>query len=244
MKNITMISILLLTISTLIIGCNDPEMNDPIDNDPVEMDGCDKLFPPQDTVILSHTAFTRTHYPTRIKVFQADTIAEGDIVMLGNSLTEQGGNWNVKLDRTNVKNRGIAGDNTDGVTARLNELICKKPSVVFILIGTNDLFISFGPERISKNIHSIGDTLATKLPESRIIIQTIMPLGLGHDKKSKLLEINDLLKGMGNREYELLDTYQHMANESGDLPSEHTYDGVHLTPDGYAKWVAFLKTNL
>lgn len=234
----------LLTITSLCSGCNESDINDPEDHDSLQVSICDKLYPPTDTLISSHTSFTRTNYPARIKVFQADTIDEGDIVMLGNSLTQQGGNWGFKLDRQNVKNRGIAGDNTDGVLARLNELICRKPSIIFIMIGTNDLFIGYGADRVAANIKEIGSTLVDELPNSRVIVQTIMPLGAGNDKKSKLIAINELLKGYDDTAYELLDTYQYMANEAGDLPQAYTYDGVHLTDDGYARWVELLKTQL
>jgi len=243
-QKIIAFSILLILVATITKGCQKFETDDKIQIAPSENTICMKLYPPLDTVIASHTTFTRFNYAARIRVFMADTIDQGDIVMLGNSLTEKGGNWNTKLERINVKNRGIAGDNTDGVLARLNELICMKPSTVFIMIGTNDLFLSYNPERIKENIDSIGSLLATKLPESEIIVQTIMPLGSGHDKKSKLISINDLLKGIKNHEYKLLDTYQHMADENGDLPAAYTYDNVHLSPTGYTKWVEFIKSKI
>lgn len=232
--------LLTLQLTLMAIACEESEPTMP----GLEMTRCDQLFPSADTVIVTHTDFTKTNYPARIKVFQADTIDEGDIVMLGNSLTEQGGNWNVKLAKTIVKNRGIAGDNTDGVRARLNELLCRKPSMVFIMIGTNDLFISYSAEKVAQNIDSIGSTLAKELPDTRIVVQTIMPLGAGNIKKSKLLAINEQLKTFENTGYEILDTFRHMANESGDLPQEYTHDGVHLTVVGYDRWVQLLKSKL
>lgn len=221
-----------------LIACTESEIQPKesgVDDQP-----CAQLFPPLDTLISTHTNFTKTNYPSRIKVFQADTIDEGDIVMLGNSLTQQGGNWGSKLDLPNVKNRGISGDNTDGVMARLNEMICRKPSVVFIMIGTNDLWVNYNAEKVAQNIDSIGSILALALVDSRVIVQTIMPLELGHSRKDKLMDINESLKATDERPYELLDTFKHMANEAGDLPAEYTHDGVHLTPEGYDKWVELL----
>lgn len=238
-----MVSFIMLFTVILFPCCSESGMIDPV-IDSLEVDNCASLFPPEDTVIVSHTNFTKTNYPARIKVFKADTIDEGDIVMLGNSLTQEGGNWNIKLDVTNAKNRGISGDNTDGALARLNELICRKPSVVFMMVGTNDLFLSYSPEKVAHNIDTIGTILSTELPQARIIVQTIMPLGAGHNKKSKVLEINNLLKAIDGSTYELLDTYEHMANEAGDLPEEYTYDGVHLTAEGYSLWSGFLSAEL
>ena len=234
---------LIIYISTF---CSCSESNSPVPEEipPFETDLCRNLYPPADSVIATHTDFTKTNYPARIKVFQADTVDEGDIVMLGNSLTEQGGNWNIRLGKTNVKNRGIAGDNTDGVRARLNEIICQKPSAVFLMIGTNDLFISYSAEKVAQNIDSIGSKLANALPSTKIVVQTVMPLGIGNSKKTKLLNINNQLRSFESTAYTLMDTYQHMANEAGDLPEEYTYDGVHLTNQGYERWIALIKSNL
>ena len=39
----------------------------------------------------------------------------GGIVFLGNSITEQGGDWGKRLGWSSLKNRGISGDVTEGV---------------------------------------------------------------------------------------------------------------------------------
>lgn len=234
-----MTSIFISLLASIMISCEESDVQEPDIIEPI-VSICDNLYPPLDTVIVSHTAWTKTNYPNRLKKFMEDTISTGDIVMLGNSLTEQGGNWSVRLGQSNVKNRGIAGDNTDGVLARLNELLCNAPSIVFIMIGTNDLFTRYSAEKIAENIDQIATTLLQELSETRVVVQTLMPLGEGHPQKIKLIAVNDLLRGMNERAYELIDTYQEMANDSGDLPTDYTNDGVHLTSTGYGKWSQFL----
>ncbi len=234
---------LLIFLSHFTTGCEENGVAVEI-SDSLVVSPCSRLYPPLDTVILGHTNFTRGNYPARIKVFQADTISSGDIVMLGNSLTEMGGNWNTKLGITTVKNRGISGDNTNGVMARLDELLCRDPSLVFLMIGTNDLFLTDSPTEIAKRIDSIGSRLATGLPDARIFVQTIMPLGAGHSQKQKAIQINGLIKAVVDPDYVVLDTYQHMADENGDLPAAFTYDDIHLTPEGYVHWVTLLKENI
>jgi lysophospholipase L1-like esterase len=237
---IKMTAILIFLLNSIILGCQESEVQEPDIDTQIIADICNNLYPPMDTVITSHTSWTKTNYPKRITKFKEDTIISGDIVMLGNSLTEQGGNWEVRLGQPNVKNRGISGDNTDGVLARLNELLCNEPSMVFIMIGTNDLFTSYSSEKVTENIDQIATMLSQGLPNSRIVVQTIMPLAEGNDKKTKLIAINDLLMALGTRDYELVDTYQEMVNDSGDLLPEFTEDGVHLTSTGYRKWSEFL----
>lgn len=237
-----MMPILTLLIASILTGCNQSEMQKIDSDDPLATSICDMLYPPIDTVITSHTNFTRNHYPKRINKFKEDTIASGDIVMLGNSLTEQGGNWEVRLGQPDVKNRGIAGDNSDGVLARLNEILCGEPSMVFIMIGTNDLWTNYTVVEVGWKIDQIGTALANSLPESSIYVQTLMPLGEGHEKMQRLNDINKEINGFVDKPFQVIDTYTAMSNDLGVLTANLTTDGVHLTSAGYGKWVTFLKS--
>lgn len=203
-----------------------------------------ELYPPTDIVIESHSDWTKTHYPERIEEFKQDSILPNSIVMIGNSLTEQGGDWSERLDIEGVKNRGISGDNTHGVLARLGEIICAKPKVVTIMIGTNDLWTDYSAVEVGENIDKIATTLSEALPESEIYVQTIMPLEKDHEMTSRLASINLEIRSFQNREYQILDTFEVMANTEGYLVSSLTNDGVHLTESGYIKWVSFLKKHI
>jgi len=243
LQMIPMTSLLFILLSLSMTNCQEESgpNPDPIPEDQNEIALCDLLYPPLDTVITSHTNFTRSNYPKRIKKFMEDTIASGDIVMLGNSLTEQGGNWEVRLGQPEVKNRGIAGDNADGVLARLNEILCGEPSIVFVMVGTNDLWTNYTVEEVGLKIDQIGTILTTSLPESTIYIQTLMPLGEGHEKTERLNAINNDINGLTDKSFQVIDTYRAMSNDEGILVEELTTDGVHLTSAGYAQWVIFLK---
>jgi lysophospholipase L1-like esterase len=68
--------------------------------------------------------------------------------MLGDSLTEWG-NWHELVPEHRIINRGIAGDTSSGVLDRLQEVIERRPKVVFVMIGTNDIglqSVDFLPE--------------------------------------------------------------------------------------------------
>lgn len=256
-----LLSPLLYLILSLFLGCNDPEEeivkvdeeqevieeeNDEEEekkeeSEPVISNPCGyPLYPPLDTVITSHTSWAKSNYPKRLAIFKNDTILPTNIVMLGNSLTEQGGNWSFKIGNDEkVNNRGIAGDNCDGALARLGEIICAKPKSVFVMIGTNDLWTNYTVEEIGAKINEIGTTLVDSLAESAIYVQTLMPLGKGHEKADRLNDINTALNAFKDTPYQLIDTYTAMAADDA-LPVEFTTDGVHLTAAGYDKWVSFL----
>ena len=61
----------------------------------------------------------------------------GRVVLLGDSITE-GGVWNELLPELPVLNRGVGGETSAQVLARL-DLVLNAPSAVVLLIGTNDL---------------------------------------------------------------------------------------------------------
>ena len=81
------------------------------------------IYPSKNTIINYHDRWTKNHYKKRIKKFKKNPINPGDVVFIGNSITEGGKDWGGKLNIANVKNRGISGDVTDGVLVRLGDLI-------------------------------------------------------------------------------------------------------------------------
>ena len=95
----------------------------------------DNLYPSEDLTIANHSNWTKTHYPKRIAEFKANSLNFNDIVFIGNSITEQGEDWALKVNNPKARNRGIAGDTSDGIIARLNEITFYKPEKVFLLIG-------------------------------------------------------------------------------------------------------------
>ena len=123
------------------------------------------LYPSPNVVIPYHIEWTKTHYIERIATFKANPIQTGDIVFIGISITEQGGNWGQRFNNPKVKNRGIAGDVTAGVLNSLAEIYYYKPKKVFIKIGINDLFHNeLTPGYVANNIKSIVSKIHLESP--------------------------------------------------------------------------------
>jgi GDSL-like Lipase/Acylhydrolase family len=199
------------------------------------VNNCDKFYPPLDTIISSHTDFTKLHYPERIKLFIATPIWKGDVVLLGNSLIEQGGDWAPRL--------GISGDNCYGVMAYADQIACSEPSKVFLQIGTNDVFLSDTPEKITSNIQQIVSLLKRSV-NTKVYVQTIMPVKFGNSIGSKIGQVNELLKAANSKDFVVIDTFNEMVDDRAALPDAYTTDGIHLTELGYQKWASFLKKYL
>jgi len=81
-----------------------------------------------------HTPDQKQFYFKRCAEFDEVQIGFDKIVFLGDSITEGGGNWNNYFGTKSVVNRGISGDTTLGVLARLNEICFINQSAYFYLL--------------------------------------------------------------------------------------------------------------
>ncbi|MCW5911004.1 MAG: sialate O-acetylesterase [Cyclobacteriaceae bacterium] len=188
------------------------------------------------------------HYWVRMEKFKKEPVVPGKIVFLGNSITE-GGKWKQLLKDSTVINRGISGDNTFGVLARVNEIIKLKPASLFILIGTNDLSKKIPDEAILENIFTIVSKIKAGSPKTKIFVQSILPVNETVERFPQQFNnsihintINDQLARYAARlRYTYVDLYGRFIDSQGRLDAKYTYDGLHLNATGYQRWVEVLK---
>ncbi|WP_431126118.1 GDSL-type esterase/lipase family protein [Flagellimonas flava] len=202
----------------------------------------ESLYPPADLVIASHSEFTKQHYPQRIAEFKKNPLQLGDIVFLGNSITEEGGDWNEKISRKNAKNRGISGDTSEGVLARMKEVTYFKPTQVFILIGINDLFNEkISGREVFENILKIVEKLEKESPNTEIFVQTILPANTASIVE-KIKSTNEFIRlNAQNEGYKIIDLHPLYIGSSDFMNMDYSYDGVHLNEKGYEIWVDTIK---
>lgn len=229
-----------------------PEQTMPIDfkNSYLNVNTIDSLYPDQSTEIKYHGDWTNVNYKHRIAKFKKSPLHLGDIVFVGNSITEQGGDWSKRLNIKNVRNRGIAGDVTDGVLKRIEEITYYKPKTLFLLIGINDLFNLHyqkeipSVEYVAKNIIKITEIIHEKSPETKIYLQTILPTSEDYIA-TNINTVNDIIKNHEkNSDYELIDLYKVFADSNGLMNKNLTTDGTHLNELGYDLWVKTIKDTL
>ncbi|WP_010522408.1 GDSL-type esterase/lipase family protein [Aquimarina agarivorans] len=208
------------------------------------------IYPSNDLVIEHHNDWAIKQYPKRIKEFKNDPLQKGDIVLLGDSITEGGNDWSEKLGVANAKNRGISGDITYGVLQRLEEIIESKPEKVFVLIGVNDLFNYIANEGIpsvnyvESNIIEICIQIRKRSPKTVVYLQSLLPTATAQVNK-EILKVNTTIKkneALGL--YQVIDLHASFINNKGFLKEAFTYDGLHLNDKGYEVWVNVLKSYL
>lgn len=184
-----------------------------------------------------------TYYHQRVTHFKSLPQTKGDIIFMGNSITD-GGEWSELFDDLRIKNRGISGDVTAGVLHRLDEVAGRKPAKVFLMIGTNDLARGVSPDSVVKNILRTAVYLKQETPSTQVFVQSILPVNEafgkfgGHTSKAaQIRQVNERLKrAAATNQFTYIDLFTPFANERGKLKPELTNDGLHLSGKGYLLW--------
>jgi lysophospholipase L1-like esterase len=194
--------------------------------------------------------FIPEYYPHRIATFEKEPMAKGQIIFLGNSITEMG-NWKKLTHDSAVLNRGISGDITFGVLKRLDEIIQRQPSKVFLLIGINDIGKDIPDTVIADNIGKIVTRIKLGSPGTKVYVESIMPVNptiknfpQHYDKQAHILHTNILIQKVAHRlDVPYINIHDLFTDKYGRLDAKYTAEGLHLTQSGggYEKWIAYLR---
>ena len=194
------------------------------------------------------SSYENGHYKQRVRFFRQMPDEKREIIFLGNSITEAG-EWQELIPGKAVKNRGISGDVTYGVLARLDEALDSKPAKLFLLIGVNDLKRGIPVDRVAQNYQRIVERIKAGSPKTKLYIQSLLPVNEKMLSESYKKVTNERIAALNERLVQLADHYQcayinvHsvMTDEQGQLAKELTPDGIHLWPSSYIRWVNYLK---
>lgn len=159
-------------------------------------------------------------------------------LFLGDSITERY-KINDYFADYYVLNSGMGGDTTDDILTNLENRVYKyKPSIIFLMIGTNDVNQDIDTEYIFDNIKNIISNIQHTLPETKIFVEPILPAGnewATNGRNEKRIKINKLLKQeYNNSSVTYIDMYDEFVdNKNGQLKNEYTEDGLHLNDKAY-----------
>jgi len=216
------------------------------------------LYPDPMIAIKYQEDWQRDFYLKRIAQFKKMPIGFNKIVFLGNSITEGGDDWNKRFGVNNIVNRGISGDITEGILSRLDEIIYYKPTAIFLLIGINDIFDNqpdkknINSSQVAKNIIQIAENIQKDSRNTKIFIQTILPVDIqkhmnyndrslssyNSEMVNQIIAINRLIIGQNN--FPVIDLHSAFVDERGLMNKAYTTDGVHLNDIGYKAWVKYV----
>lgn len=153
-----------------------------------------------------------------------------DVAFLGDSLTD-GYDLEKHYPQFVVSNRGIGGDTTFDLEARLQTSVYDlKPKVAVMLIGANNLQTMFD------NYENILVGLKNNLPNTKIVLLSLTNMGQDWGKGNELAAYNNvkIQKLAQKYGFVFVDLYSPLMDLStGEIYPEYTTDGGHLTDKGY-----------
>ncbi|MBD1424858.1 GDSL-type esterase/lipase family protein [Sphingobacterium arenae] len=194
------------------------------------------------------STYSNWYYEGREKLYQALKGKKYDVIFFGNSITERGPWQELVGRRYKVGNRGIGGDNTFGMKARIADVMKSKPKKVFLMMGINDIGRGLPTAWSLQNYEEIIRIIQRKSPKTKIYLQSILPLNEDILKYDYLKGKEEMVKALDNgiealiHEYNL--TYVDVKEVLADgyvLKKEYTTDGIHINTDAYIRWVEYLK---
>jgi lysophospholipase L1-like esterase len=165
------------------------------------------------------------------------------ILLTGDSITASF-NTRKLLPEFKIINKGISGNKSAHLLKRLKrDLRATKPDIIFILIGTNDIAQGFTDKEILSNISSILRTPSQYAEDKNIFITSILPTRNNEPRP------NERIRGLNKKiqtivselKVNYLDLYPLFVDETGQLISGLTEDGLHLNNNAYLIWAGFLR---
>lgn len=147
-----------------------------------------------------------------------------------------------------VYNRGISGNRTDQVLARLEtDVFPLLPKQLVLLIGTNDLFRFRSVEDIAGNV----DEIITRCKPYAENIYLVAVFPVTHYKSlfgffmvnfrtnKKIDKLNVLLKSVAAKQgIPFVDFTSELKDSKNRLKKEYTHDGLHVNRLGYEVYTA------
>lgn len=193
------------------------------------------------------TCMPPEYYTHKLSVFRSLPETHNGIILLGDSLTDFA-NWDELLPGFNVINRGIAGDMTEGILCRLDEIEADQPNKIYLMAGCNDL--SKDPDKDVLDVWSSYEKLIkaikAKFPKATLYVQSVLPFnpieGEGYKEFNKKAEQLNTLLLAAKKDYKYIyvDITTPIKDEFDDLRLECTTDGCHLSATGYFTWATEL----
>ncbi len=180
------------------------------------------------------------YYKQRASHFETLPNEENGIVFIGDSIIN-GCEWSELLQNSDIKNRGIISDSTEGILNRIEKTLESKPKKIFIMIGVNDLSSGSPLDLIVSNYEKIVDKIKANSPLTEIYIHSVLPTNniyyKGDATNDKIRILNERLQSIANK-YGLnyIDVFSKVLDNNGRLDERYSNDGVHLLGKGYLVW--------
>ena len=175
--------------------------------------------------------------------------SQPSLFMLGDSLIEWG-DWESLLPDFQVINRGIAGEHTEELSARLaseTEAVLAQgpePEYILIMTGTNNLLM--GNAHFPPILASMLPRLTALCSESIITLNAIMPMQVQGLSQESIHATNNELRNVAEQsKCRFLDMTRPFTEQCLPVTKPcFLNDGVHLATHGYQVWAQAIQEHL
>lgn len=124
------------------------------------------------------------------------------------------------------------------------------PAKVYVMLGVNELGWPRS-DMFHKYYTKVVERIRADHPNSVIILQSILPVSAAQEAKGSYVnnrrigEFNEVIRNVAEEQQNcrFVNVAEAVTDESGNLPEEWSFDGVHLNRAGCAVWLDYLKTH-
>jgi len=184
----------------------------------------------------------KTHFNKRVAEIAGLPQQDGGTLLIGDSITEgwRDTPFRQSLLPKDVSNHGVSWDTSSGIIRRLPQILANTPDRVFIKIGTNDISLDRTVEEIAQDVRAIVLEIEDRHPGIEIYLQSVLPRE--SDKLPTIALLNqNYMRIAAESSATYIDLTDVFSAQDGTLQIDLTYDGLHLTDEGYAVWAEVLK---
>ena len=172
------------------------------------------------------------------------SVIEPDIIFIGDSIVEYYPLQELLGTAKTIVNRGIRGYQTRLLLENLDaHLYGDAVDQIVLLIGTNDIGKDVPMNEVLDNLERVIQSIVRDYPLSQIKLVSILPVNEGEKyKQTVYIRTNEKIREW-NQAYEALTSaymqvdfvpvYDSLIDSEGQLQSDYTTDGLHLSVAGY-----------
>lgn len=184
-----------------------------------------------------HPFEARPFQVDRLNVFRSIPDGPAEIVLAGESYATA----TPMVDFfTPFRNRGIGGNTTAGLLARLDEITGRQPERVFLQVGPNDVANLIPASEWADNYGKILEQIRLESPRTRVFVLSVPKTCPPKDpsmagRNPMIRELNEKLRTLAPAEgAAFTDLGATLDDDNGDLRKEFAHvDGLHLSSAGH-----------
>ena len=192
---------------------------------------------------------------TKYRELNRISVIEPNIIFIGDSIIEYYPLQELLGTSKTIVNRGIRGYQTGLLLKNLDaHLYGDAVDQIVLLIGTNDIGKDVPMMEALNNLESVIQTISRDYPLSQIKLVSILPVNESENfKQTVYIRTNEKIKewnqayqelALAYMQVEYVSVFDKLLDQEGQLKSDYTTDGLHLSVSGYQALSETLKTRL